>query len=55
MKNGKTPSRAQRMILESNRLNPGNWLVVKDTGKTLEIISKENLKKGIKKTRTINR
>lgn len=53
MKNGKSPSRAQRLVMENNRLNSSNWLVVKDIGKSIEIVSKENLKKGIKKTRTI--
>ena len=31
MKNGKKPTRNQRMFIRSKRLNPENWLVVKDT------------------------
>ena len=31
MKHGKKPTRSQRMFIRSKRLNPENWLVVKDT------------------------
>ena len=31
MKHGKRPTVAQRKYIQSSRLNPENWLVVKDT------------------------
>lgn len=31
MKNGKNPTRSQRIFIKSKRLNPENWFVVKDT------------------------
>ena len=31
MKHGKKPTRSQRIFIRSKRLNPDNWLVVKDT------------------------
>ncbi len=30
MKHGKKPTRSQRIIIQSKRLDPANWLVVKD-------------------------
>lgn len=31
MKHGKAPTRAQKIMLQSYRLDPANWLIVKDT------------------------
>lgn len=31
MKHGKKPTVAQRKFIQSKRLNPANWFVVKDT------------------------
>lgn len=31
MKHGKRPTAQQRKLIKSKRLNPENWLVVKDT------------------------
>lgn len=31
MKHGKSPTRAQKIMLRGYRLDPANWLVVKDT------------------------
>lgn len=55
MKNPKKPTYAQRAFIESKRLNPMNWLVVKDSPECLEIISKEKLEKGLKETRILTK
>ena len=38
MKNGKKPTREQRKVLEQNKLNPADWLVVKDTPESMTIV-----------------
>lgn len=38
MKNGKKPTRTQRKLIEYWRLNPENWLVVKDTPEVMIIV-----------------
>ena len=38
MKNGKKPTRNQRMFIRSKRLNPENWLVVKDTPSEMVLV-----------------
>lgn len=43
MKNGRKPTLAQKKILQSNGLVPDNWLVVKDTGGQLEVVSRQEL------------
>lgn len=45
MKNGKKPTLRQKMELRSHGLVPENWLVVKDTTDTLEVVSRTSLKK----------
>lgn len=55
MKNGKVPTRNQRMIIEASGRKAANWLVVKDTTNELEIVSRINVKKGNTKTVTIKR
>lgn len=53
MKNGKRPTRLQKILIKSSGLVPENWLVVKDLKESLEIVSRLELKKiGIKKPRT---
>ena len=41
MRNGKNPARKQKKYLEKRRLNPDNWLVIKETAAGLEIRHKE--------------
>ncbi len=38
MKHGKKPTRSQRQFIQSKRLNPENWLVVKDTPERMELV-----------------
>lgn len=38
MKHGCKPTRDQRKLLERNRLNSADWLVVKDTTELMEIV-----------------
>ena len=38
MKHGVKPTRAQRIFLQGKRLNPENWLVIKDTPERLELV-----------------
>ena len=45
MKNGKLPTLAQKKFLRSQGLDPGAWLVVKSTSKSLEVVSRIALKK----------
>lgn len=52
MKNGKVPTRNQKTIMKSHGLNYNNWLVVKDLPKTLEIVSRMELKKIGRRPRT---
>ena len=40
MKHGKTPTRSQKKTLEGLRLNPADWLVVKDTPSELVIVNR---------------
>ena len=40
MKNGKKPTRSQRMFTQSKRLNPENWMVVKDTPEEMVLVHK---------------
>lgn len=40
MKHGKKPTRSQRMFIRSKRLNPENWLVVKDTPDEMMLVHK---------------
>lgn len=50
MKNGKRPTRAQKMLMTKHRLNYNNWLVVKDTSTEMVIVHRES-----GKTRTIKK
>lgn len=43
MKNAKKPTLVQKKILKSHGLIPDNWLVLRDAGLYLEVISKAEL------------
>lgn len=58
MKNGKKPTLVQKKVMITHGMIPENWLVVKDLGKKLEVVSRNELKKvynGRKKTRIIDK
>lgn len=38
MKHGKKPTREQRKLIQSWRLDPAVWLVVKDTPEQMELV-----------------
>lgn len=38
MKNGKKPTRTQRMLLQKWKLDPAVWLVTKDKPEAMEIV-----------------
>jgi len=38
MKHGKNPSKKQKMFLKESKLNPENWLIVKDYHECFEIV-----------------
>jgi len=44
MKHGKRPTVAQRQLMALNRLNSDNWLVVKDTPRSMTIIHRQSLR-----------
>lgn len=52
MKNGKAPTREQKIIMRCHGLAPANWLVVKNLPFTLEVVSRISLKKVGGKPRT---
>lgn len=45
MKNGKKPTLRQKKIMRASGLVPENWLVVKDLGSELHVVSRMSLKK----------
>lgn len=45
MKNGKKPTMRQKQIMKASGLVPENWLVVKDLGSELHVVSRMSLKK----------
>lgn len=51
MKHGVNPTRSQKKALAEHRLNPKNWLVVKDTPEALELVHRynENTRRVIRK------
>lgn len=53
MKNGKNPTNKQKQFLQSKRLNPDNWLVVKDTQTEIVIVNRKAV--DIKKTRSFKK
>ena len=44
MKHGKKPTVAQRKLMQANRLNSDNWLVVKDTPTVMLIMHRVSLR-----------
>ena len=40
MKHGKKSTRSQRIFIKSKRLNPENWMVVKDTPEEMVLVHK---------------
>ncbi|MCD8015906.1 MAG: hypothetical protein LUG99_22670 [Lachnospiraceae bacterium] len=48
MKNGKVPTREQRVIMKKYGLNPANWLVVKNLPDSLVVVSRMSLHAGKK-------
>lgn len=52
MKNGKLPTRKQKILMKSHGLQPDNWLVVKDLKDILEVVNRNELKKIGGKVRT---
>ncbi|NBH99636.1 hypothetical protein D7Y41_32070 [Anaerotruncus sp. 1XD22-93] len=45
IKNGKNPTLKQKMFMRSQGLRPENWLVIKDTANTMEVVSRASLHK----------
>lgn len=45
MKNGKKPTKKQKLIMKNHGLDPARWLVVKNLGRSIEVVSKIALKK----------
>lgn len=43
MKNGKKPTLAQKKVMCFHGLIPDNWLVVRDRGTQLEVVSRQEL------------
>lgn len=41
MKHGKNPTRKQKMLIKSARLNCENWLVVKDTAEEMVLQNRQ--------------
>lgn len=42
MKHGKRPTKKQKIEIKEKKLNPENWLVVKDTPNVFEIVHRES-------------
>jgi hypothetical protein len=42
MKNAKKPTRAQRKLIESYKLDAHNWMVIKDTSTELVIVHRHS-------------
>lgn len=40
MKHGKKPTKQQKAVLNEFHLNPNDWLIVKNTAKEMQIISR---------------
>ncbi len=52
MKNGKAPTREQKIMMKAHGLMPENWLVVKNLQDSLEVVSRVSLKRIGGKPRT---
>jgi hypothetical protein len=42
MKHGKKPTAAQRKLIQQWRLNPADWLIVKDTPEEMVIVHRHS-------------
>ena len=40
MKHGKNPTKRQKILLKKFKLDPRNWLIVKDCGECFEIVNR---------------
>jgi len=47
MKHGKRPTKKQKMFLKKFKLNPENWLIVKDCSQSFEIVNRVSGKRRI--------
>ncbi|MDF2889757.1 MAG: hypothetical protein K0R80_124 [Clostridia bacterium] len=47
MKHGKRPRVKQKIFIESHKLDPDNWLVVKDTPDIMEIVNRKSSRRKI--------
>lgn len=45
MKHGKAPTKKQKVLISSRKLNPDNWLVERDTPKEMIIVSRSGKQK----------
>lgn len=45
MKNGKAPTKAQKIMMRASGLDPEKYLVIKNTPECLEVVSRIELKK----------
>ena len=45
MKNGKLPTRNQKIMMKSHGLDSEKYLVVKDTQEMMEVVARSDLKK----------
>jgi hypothetical protein len=45
MKRAKKPTRAQKIIIKDNHLNPDNWMVIKETEFYIYLIGKDSNKR----------
>lgn len=50
MKHGKKPTRKRKMLIQADRLNYANWLVIKETAEEMVIQNRQT-----DKTRTIRK
>ena len=55
MKNGKKPTNSQREFIKSKKLNPENWLVVKDTPEEMVLISRKNAEEKVSKLKIFSK
>ena len=45
MKNGKVPTREQKIMMKAHGLVPENWLVIKNLPDSLEVVSRVAIKR----------
>ncbi|MDF2578381.1 MAG: hypothetical protein K0S74_1865 [Chlamydiales bacterium] len=47
MKHGKRPRVKQKIFIEGHKLDPDNWLVVKDTTEFMEVVNRKSRRRKI--------